>query len=566
MNNDITEEFSIANMAPVVPVTGGEEGIISKNKNDIENLMDNDNAEIIDLPDNTKFNNEIIDIHEYSFDDLDRVANMNESATAAYFIGYFATVGLVSAVTSTKLSIDYGKIRKAIKLYEDNNKLPFKSTELKYQQFSMKPFKDKIETTKKLNMVSALMKKITYNSVCTMAVLKGEDGKERPIFRFYNNANNKNANNLYVEIIDSEMQKHKDYCYALVSLKTGKELGNIRVWADDIIEKYREKTKSDIVNKNINEAYNSLSFDSKNSMTEEDVNDSSIIFSEKVINEMNTIKQKKDRLYKKMYESLLNGNNIDTLMTEYTNLLSTERDFFVEATKGKQQKNDKGEIVPDVCPKCGSKIGIFSKGEPVYLCTNKDCKKFFGVVPVPKSLLKENTLDIYSFEKVEDIDWYSNDDDLVKESKNIADDMVDIIKTLNEKGYKTKYSSPGYPSERIKKDMYRDGIYKDKLYTTARVVFAKIYEFKEIPKHWRSEILDGDKIALYVINPTYKITDGVPKDAFYKWKAKYMYNLKSWADSLPKYGEEDKKDDVKLVESSDEVLNDLMSKLYVESL
>ena len=43
--------------------------------------------------------------------------------------------------------------------------------------------------------------------------------------------------------------------------------------------------------------------------------------------------------------------------------------------------NDKGEEVPKICPKCGAEVKIFIKGEPVYLCSNKDCNKFFGVVP-----------------------------------------------------------------------------------------------------------------------------------------------------------------------------------------
>jgi len=43
--------------------------------------------------------------------------------------------------------------------------------------------------------------------------------------------------------------------------------------------------------------------------------------------------------------------------------------------------NDKGEEVPKVCPKCGSKVGIFLRGEPVFLCTNKKCGKYFGTVP-----------------------------------------------------------------------------------------------------------------------------------------------------------------------------------------
>lgn len=49
----------------------------------------------------------------------------------------------------------------------------------------------------------------------------------------------------------------------------------------------------------------------------------------------------------------------------------------------KLQYNDKGEKVPEKCPKCGSDIGIYLKGEPVFLCKNPDCKKFFGVVEYP---------------------------------------------------------------------------------------------------------------------------------------------------------------------------------------
>ena len=52
-------------------------------------------------------------------------------------------------------------------------------------------------------------------------------------------------------------------------------------------------------------------------------------------------------------------------------------------------KNDKGEVVPEVCPECGSKVGLYIQGEPVYLCSNKKCRKYFGTMPFPKSLEKE---------------------------------------------------------------------------------------------------------------------------------------------------------------------------------
>ena len=45
-------------------------------------------------------------------------------------------------------------------------------------------------------------------------------------------------------------------------------------------------------------------------------------------------------------------------------------------------KNDKGEVVPEICPECGGKIGLYIKGEPVYLCSK--CQKYFGTMPFKK--------------------------------------------------------------------------------------------------------------------------------------------------------------------------------------
>lgn len=43
--------------------------------------------------------------------------------------------------------------------------------------------------------------------------------------------------------------------------------------------------------------------------------------------------------------------------------------------------NDKGEKVPKKCPECGSDVKVFFKGEPVFICSNKECNKYFGTVP-----------------------------------------------------------------------------------------------------------------------------------------------------------------------------------------
>ena len=53
--------------------------------------------------------------------------------------------------------------------------------------------------------------------------------------------------------------------------------------------------------------------------------------------------------------------------------------------------NDKGESIPEVCDKCGSKVGLYLKGEPVWLCSNKDCNKYYGTPPchVQESMLQD---------------------------------------------------------------------------------------------------------------------------------------------------------------------------------
>lgn len=49
-------------------------------------------------------------------------------------------------------------------------------------------------------------------------------------------------------------------------------------------------------------------------------------------------------------------------------------------------KNDKGEEVPKTCPECGADVKVYFKGEPVFLCSNEKCKKYFGTVPFNESV------------------------------------------------------------------------------------------------------------------------------------------------------------------------------------
>lgn len=144
---------------------------------------------------------------------------------------------------------------------------------------------------------------------------------------------------------------------------------------------------------------------------------------------------------------------------------------------------------------------------------------------------------VISFDESEDSEF------MTESTEKIDDDIKPMIVKLNEKGYKTKYSCSGHPSARFKKDKFRDGILYDKLYSSARIVFDGTYDISA-PNHWKKKTLnDGKNTAIYVKAPQFKIVDGLPKDAFYKWKDKYMNALEKWVDDLPKAGEKSEKDE-----------------------
>lgn len=87
----------------------------------------------------------------------------------------------------------------------------------------------------------------------------------------------------------------------------------------------------------------------------------------------------------------VSGNEILTGMEYYMKTSS------MSEGRKKVVKNDKGEIVPEKCDKCGGDVVVQIHGEPVYIC--KDCGKYFGTMPFS---LKEGKLN-ESFEDIYDI-------------------------------------------------------------------------------------------------------------------------------------------------------------------
>jgi len=59
------------------------------------------------------------------------------------------------------------------------------------------------------------------------------------------------------------------------------------------------------------------------------------------------------------------------------------RNHLYEKKKRKKVvKNDKGEVVPEFCKKCGGKVGTYICGEPIYKCS--ECGEYYGTMPFKK--------------------------------------------------------------------------------------------------------------------------------------------------------------------------------------
>ena len=191
----------------------------------------------------------------------------------------------------------------------------------------------------------------------------------------------------------------------------------------------------------------------------------------------------------------------------------------------------------------------------------EEIKQMKESVELPSNVFVELT-NLYESGAI-DLETYM---DCYLEAKKPDDGMMEILDTLNRKGYKTKYSCSGHKRS-FKEDRNDDGVINGKLTSGARIMFMDDYEFPDPPKHWGWKTVDG-KDYLYVIAVSHN-ADKIDSDkAFDAWKNKYMASLKRWVDSLPDQEDADKiiktkaKDEEDVTESA---WRDLEADLTVES-
>lgn len=130
--------------------------------------------------------------------------------------------------------------------------------------------------------------------------------------------------------------------------------------------------------------------------------------------------------------------------------------------------------------------------------------------------------------------------DYYSEAANIDKEMQKYIDKLNNKGYKTLYSSPGHDNIRAKEDPNKDGVYYGKIYCDARLMFGDNYDFGEAPKYWHWRHVDG-KSYLDITPITFKGDDGSRDKQYAEWKEKYLKSLDEWIDELPDASDNGKK-------------------------
>lgn len=141
--------------------------------------------------------------------------------------------------------------------------------------------------------------------------------------------------------------------------------------------------------------------------------------------------------------------------------------------------NDKGESIPEVCDKCGSKVGLYLKGEPVWLCSNKDCNTYYGTLPC----------------HVQESTYFMNGDtgEIINKSETPPDINIDgntwfeidelivpLVRIINKRGFKTMYCCSGHTSA----PTYYDKKIHESTTPEPYVMIKGRHDFEGMPNGW----------------------------------------------------------------------------------
>lgn len=93
-------------------------------------------------------------------------------------------------------------------------------------------------------------------------------------------------------------------------------------------------------------------------------------------------------------------------------VMSSDKDKWLINGDGEYWLDEKGNKVPAKCPKCGADVGVYIKGEPVFLCS--ECGEYLGTVKFPDdemfSVNIKKKIELSSEEDDEDGLWPLNFD------------------------------------------------------------------------------------------------------------------------------------------------------------
>ena len=145
-------------------------------------------------------------------------------------------------------------------------------------------------------------------------------------------------------------------------------------------------------------------------------------------------------------EAFLLGNII---FREWTEKMKKTGELNESKKEKKQVKNDRGELVPETCDKCGGKVVCQIHGEPVYVC--KDCGKYFGTMPckLNESInIKKALKDLKKRRDPDNIENWGRLDEI--ENEIVEPDDVDLSSFNIKKHLNPKFWDDGHLDTRIR--------------------------------------------------------------------------------------------------------------------